>query len=345
MKISFITCVNDENEYDECLYYIERLNIPDGDEIICLPIKEAPSMASGYNLASNSEPADISVYLHQDTCIIDPDYIQNIKSIFNISSSIGVIGCTGNSDIQTRRFMNYDLGKVFHHGAPLLLDLQKERKDYYPAGMVDGFIFATRYNIPFREDIFDGWDFYDVSCCMEYKRAGYDVVVAGQDSPWCYHANTFSNMTHYYTYEERFMKEYFPEKDYCFTDIKRDSLEYSRLQVNTLNIIKELVNTENRQELYTLFKANEYRGQGFLKELEAIADIDYLERGTGVSELLWPDGTGYDFAVKNLRNLRHLMKRLEYKAFDDETDLLDQIHKYSDYAIFEINEKYIYSKF
>ena len=48
-RIAFIICVNDEEEYAECQYYLNRLHIPEGYEMDIISIREAPSMAAGYN--------------------------------------------------------------------------------------------------------------------------------------------------------------------------------------------------------------------------------------------------------------------------------------------------------
>ena len=37
------------------------------------------------------------------------------------------------------------------------------------------------------KDLFDGWDFYDISQCQEFRRTGYKVVVPKQEEAWCIH--------------------------------------------------------------------------------------------------------------------------------------------------------------
>ena len=53
---------------------------------------------------------------------------------------------------------------------------------------VDGFFMATQYDLPWREDLFSGWHFYDISQCMEFQRAGYKVVIPQQTDAWALHA-------------------------------------------------------------------------------------------------------------------------------------------------------------
>ena len=68
---------------------------------------------------------------------------------------------------------------------------------------------VTCYDIPWREDIFDGWDFYDLSQCMEFKRRGYSIVVPFQSSPWCLHDDRVAlSLMDYNHYRKIFLKEY-----------------------------------------------------------------------------------------------------------------------------------------
>ena len=48
-KICFIMCVNDKLYEEECIRYIQKLNVPEGYEVEQLSIWDAPSMAAGYN--------------------------------------------------------------------------------------------------------------------------------------------------------------------------------------------------------------------------------------------------------------------------------------------------------
>lgn len=50
-KIAFIICSNNELYLNECLWYIGQLRIPQGYEMETLIIREAESMAQGYNAA------------------------------------------------------------------------------------------------------------------------------------------------------------------------------------------------------------------------------------------------------------------------------------------------------
>ena len=50
-------------------------------------------------------------------------------------------------------------------------------RPYIDVEAIDGLIMITQYDIPWREDLFQKWDFYDVSQSMEFIRHGYKVAV------------------------------------------------------------------------------------------------------------------------------------------------------------------------
>jgi hypothetical protein len=52
---------------------------------------------------------------------------------------------------------------------------------------IDGMLMATAYDLPWREDLFDGWDLYDLSQSFEFRKAGYRLVVPEQTKPWVAH--------------------------------------------------------------------------------------------------------------------------------------------------------------
>ena len=70
----------------------------------------------------------------------------------------------------------------------LTLEQDKEQQPVEVEAL-DGLLLATSRDVRWREDLFDGWDFYDVSQCLEMRRMGWRVVVPCQETPWCYHDN------------------------------------------------------------------------------------------------------------------------------------------------------------
>lgn len=93
-KICFILCVNNDMYLDECVYYINKLEIPTEYEIDIITVRDADSMTSGYNAAMQTSDAKYKIYIHQDVFLIKKDMIYDILRIFE-DNNIGMIGMIG----------------------------------------------------------------------------------------------------------------------------------------------------------------------------------------------------------------------------------------------------------
>lgn len=213
-RICFITCVNNDRQYEECLLYINNLKIPEGYEIDCISIKEAECITSAYNAAINGTDAKYKVYLHQDTYIINKNFIYDMLNIFNLNNEIGMIGVAGAKTIPTNAIWwesTHKYGKVYesHTGKIEQLAFNNVENDYEEVKAIDGLIIITQYDLPWREDIFDGWHFYDVSQSVEFNMAGYKVVVPKQEECWCTHdCGLVNTKNDYEMYRNIFLDEY-----------------------------------------------------------------------------------------------------------------------------------------
>ncbi|EEK80062.1 hypothetical protein bcere0009_10690 [Bacillus cereus R309803] len=54
--------------------------------------------------------------------------------------------------------------------------------------VIAGLLMATQYDISWREDLFQGFDFYDVSQSLEFQKAGYLIGIPNQAN-LCIHYN------------------------------------------------------------------------------------------------------------------------------------------------------------
>ena len=81
--------------------------------------------------------------------------------------------------------------------------------NYEKVSAVDGVMLITQQDLKWREDIFNGWHFYDISHCMEFNRKKLEIVVPKQDEPWCFHDCGVTDITvEYEFYRQRFLDEY-----------------------------------------------------------------------------------------------------------------------------------------
>lgn len=214
-KICFIICTNEDMLLKECVLYIKQLTVPKGYEIEIIPIYDAVSMASGYNEAMKKSDAKYKIYLHQDVLIIEKDFISKVLKVFNSNAGIGMIGMVGNRTIASDGCpwsdgMHRRVGEIY---ADLITQncyslFSKAEKPYEDVVVVDGLLMATQYDLPWREELFKGWDFYDCSQALEFIKAGYRVVVPYMEKPWCFHDNDILNMNNYEKWRQVFEREY-----------------------------------------------------------------------------------------------------------------------------------------
>ncbi len=213
-KICFVICYNNENYLSECLLYIRNLNIPGGYITDIIQIEGASSMTEGYQAAMERTDAKYVVYLHQDVFILEKDFIKKTIAIFESDETIGMIGMVGSVRMPKSGVMweNKERTGLLRS---CTLDTEDDRfdremeKPYTEVEAIDGLLMMTNgHDINWRTDIFDGWDFYDVSQSFEYRQRGYKIVVPYQEKPWVLHDCGFVNMTEYEKYRKKFFAEY-----------------------------------------------------------------------------------------------------------------------------------------
>jgi hypothetical protein len=212
-EFCFIICTNNKLYEEECLYYIRHLRVPKGYHVDVLTVEDARSMTAGYNEAMQCSEAKYKVYLHQDTFIINPDFIADCLKIFERYPQIGMLGNVGVLHMPKSGIMweGERYGMVYDHNVmetgSVMNPIEQTRR-YLEVDAVDGFLLVTQYDIPWREDLFDQWDFYDCSQSMEFIRHGFQVAVPQMEKPWCLHDCGFLNLDNYDSEKEKFLKEY-----------------------------------------------------------------------------------------------------------------------------------------
>ena len=192
-KIQFIICANDRRELEECTYYIRRLCIPQGMQIEITVIEGASSMASGYNCGMAQSNAQYRIYLHQDTCLIYTGLLDELVSIFQKDATIGMVGVVGAREIPPDVMVHsaWDIGRVDTNCKPLELNYQSEQgtKKAVFAEAIDGLFMATQYDLPWREDLFKKWDFYNAVDDHEFLEVCFSLykgrlLFSQEDRTW-----------------------------------------------------------------------------------------------------------------------------------------------------------------
>lgn len=351
-QIVFIICVNDEEEYAECQYYLNRLHIPDGYATDIISIREAPSMAAGYNAGMNSSPARYKVYLHQDVFIKDRDFIAHILNVFECDERIGMLGMIGkrNRGMQVDDLMKWDTGKALDNilGSWSFPCPSKEEL-FAEVLTVDGLLMATQYDLTWREDLFDGWDFYDVSQCMEFIKGGYKIVVPFQEEAWCYHDCLYSKLTKYYDYHKLFLKEYFGEDAALVLSGGTDGSSYERGKEFAQAIedmregMKTLIGQGDRANLRIfLEELSGLKDQPYMREYAAIVHIDHLEEAERSEQRFWESGMPLEQLLRKLRRLKYKLKRIEFDAEDPDAEWIWR--NYTRCAVMDVCDRYVADK-
>ncbi|MBQ7630498.1 MAG: glycosyltransferase family protein [Selenomonadaceae bacterium] len=214
-KVAFITCVNSDYWYSECLLYLKHLNLPAGFGAEFIDIRGAKSMAAGYNEGMRRTDAKYKIYLHQDTLVVNKNLVADLLKIFR-DETIGVVGMIGCMSLPKTGVWWDGLriyGRVLHACEPESVTdshCDEPTGDYQIVEAVDGFFIATQYDLTWRDDLFDGWHLYDTSQCKEMQRAGYKAVVPNQTQDfWCIHCPKEKPLDpKYRKYQKIFLREY-----------------------------------------------------------------------------------------------------------------------------------------
>lgn len=212
-KIAFIICTNNELYFDECIWYINQLIVPDGYVIDIISISDAASICEAYNAAMQSSDAKYKVYLHQDVFIYNQQFIIDILKEFQSDEALGMLGVIGGINLPQDAIIwnTWNVGTSFvcdYNRAYCLNFYQSDNGSYVEAEAIDGMIMVTQYDINWREDLELGWDFYDISQSLEFRKKGYKIGVPYQKEPWCMHDCGRSKLIHYDASRGKILNEY-----------------------------------------------------------------------------------------------------------------------------------------
>lgn len=209
-KFCFIMCGNKEHYEKECLRFIDMLKVPEDYTVETQIVHGAMSMAQGYNQAMAASDAKYKIYLHQDAFVTERLFLEKLLDVFS-DENVGMVGLVGSPAMPDDAVMWHGERVGGNYECNILSTDQcvsNIEKTYTEVQAVDGFLMATQVDFPWREDLFTGWDFYDVSQSYEFRRAGYKVVVPYMERPWCLHDCGVLDLEAYYSWRDIFLKEY-----------------------------------------------------------------------------------------------------------------------------------------
>ncbi len=319
-KIAFILCVNNMDEYAECKRYLDRLIVPKGYQKDIITIQDAPSMCAGYNAGMQCIDAKYKVYMHQDTYIINKNFIQNMLDVFK-DSDVGLMGVVGarKLDVSFYGFDMWDTGKIYYNHMPKMINGYENRNGMHTeVELVDGLLMATQYDIEFREDLLTGFYFYNVSACFEYRRAGYKVVVPKQSECWVYHNDRFHERIDFDTYRNKIIDEYGSEFGLDPSLKNKSDREYEEAKLESKRIFEKLIDLGQMDAVSELLIGEkiDYFCVGDIYLLSTIYMNEIKE-----SAFEWTEGVKRLYAI--LDEVKWFVKRVEY-----DVNMSEQEYKY-----------------
>lgn len=322
-KIAFIICVNNLLYFEECKYYIDNLKVPAGCEVDILAIQEADSMCAAYNLGMNSTDAKYKIYMHQDVFICNRDFIKNIIDIFEKDKTVGMIGMMGGNGMPKTAvtYLAWNVGLVDCRDADMAYYLSgapEIKTDTYVEA-IDGLLMATQYDVPWREDLFKDFDFYDISGSFEMRKNGYQVLVPFMKEPWVIHDSSFAKLSRYDKNRKICQKEY-PECLYAedgFEFVYHE--EWEKLSLELAAQLKDLISSGKWSVVCSIIE--QYR-KGNMKDstlemLGIMADIWKKEQEAGIEQGFFVGLTDYKDVYEKYITVRFLLRRIELNISED----------------------------
>ena len=198
-KIAIIFCTNDLTYEKECVLYLRHLQIPSEFLLEILPVRNAPNMACGYNYAISHTNAKYKLYIHHDTFIIQQDILNKIINAFKADADLGMLGIFGSATLNKSCtwYKSPTADNYFNLYQDEILFLLRSVKtppngELVNGKAIDGVFMATSIDLPWSEDLFNGWHFYDIAQCYNMHYSGYKTSFIGDDNIWILHENTLA---------------------------------------------------------------------------------------------------------------------------------------------------------
>lgn len=324
-QIAFIICTNNVQYYSECVRYIQELEVPEGYSTDIISIQEADSMTQGYNAGMQASDAKYKVYLHQDTFILNKNFIADILRVFHQDENIGMMGVIGAQNLSANAncYLDWNIGNILTYNGRNIYqgNFAQVQDETIFVKAIEGLLMVTQYDVPWREDFLNGWDFYDVAQSLEMQKHGYKVVVPYQENPWCYHDCGVSSSKDYDTYRKKMLLEY-PE---VFTE-----------EINEEEVLqkqKEILEMESiRKSLIQMMEAGAYEQlREIAKEIREIWPMDtQIREIVNMMEIYsiekecvagthseWLDFHNWEKTYEYYNWIRRVLIRIEYQREDE----------------------------
>ncbi len=178
-KFCFISCISDDEHDQKVVDALSQLQVPEGYEIEYLGVRQATSIASGYNEAIDSTDALIKIFFDENIDITCPDILFRILSIYGSDPGIDIIGVCGTDKMPIDMVMQHGIMYGVESDNTYAVDGQ-----YKEVLCTSEDFFVTRNNFRFPEN--EGLDnyFHNIPLCAKILQQGRKIVVSNQDIHW-----------------------------------------------------------------------------------------------------------------------------------------------------------------
>lgn len=275
-------------------------------------------MCAAYNLGMRSSDAKYKVYMHQDVFIRDSRFLEKTLRIFKEHPKTGMIGMAGGIGIPENGvvYSSWNVGKVDCREPDLsyvLLCGPNQTKDQ-TVDAVDGLLMMTQYDLPWREDLFSDFDFYDVSQAFEFRRVGYEIVVPYQEEPWVVHDCGFAKLTNYDRNRKICMEEYpeffnVPEGEELFS-----SGEWDQLSSQLAAAIRRMIDQgqwDEASQAIGIYHQSQMKSSE-LEMLAIICEIEQTERRVSKRPSFLAQAGSCEAICRTYLSVRFLLHRMEF---------------------------------
>lgn len=214
-KICFILSTDDQGLAEEAARYVRRLTVPEGYAVELLADSVADSVAAAYNDAMEKTDAKYKVYLRPGVFLIYTGFLERMLNIFTRHKKAGMLGLVGNRSLAEDGCPFSDGG--WRRAGGYYEEAEDGRKcrffsrvtdRYEKMTVLDGLVLMTQYDLPWREDLFLGQDFYDCAQSLEFQRAGFEVGLPQMEEPWCLYDGEALESAEYERWRSVFEQEY-----------------------------------------------------------------------------------------------------------------------------------------
>ena len=163
-KIEIMIHATNEKYFSELIKSLEAAIIPENFLVEVQPVTGEEKYFA-YETARQASDAKYKIYLDERAIITDRNFLNELLRIFRADEKIGAIGTSGAIELST-------------HGVSLTSHKRADENYFGEVEMLDGFLFATQYDLPWRTDYSDNY-FGGQAQCAEFKRAGYKLFIGG----------------------------------------------------------------------------------------------------------------------------------------------------------------------